>query len=101
MIPLLLGIFIAATLFGALLWAGYQASITQGRQRHLNLATVILTVATMAMITYGLTLPGRTIGAALAGTALFVTTYEIGWSRLLPLTLSALGAFALIGIPFA
>ena len=101
MTTLLLGIFLAALLFAALLWAGYRAYITRGRAQMLNLATIVLPILLMALIPSQSSLGGRAIGAMLAISALAATYYDESWSRLLPLTLAALGAFAAIGGPFA
>ncbi len=97
---LLLGIFLAATLFGGLLWCGFQAYMSTGRRRLVFLCTALLTILVMALITYQLELLGRAFGALLALSALGATYFDRGWARLLPLTLAALGAFAALGAPF-
>ncbi len=101
MTNLLLGIFIAATVFGGLLWAGYRAYLTSGTTRLINLVVAVLTILLMAMITWQMGVPGRLIGGALAVFALIACAFERGFSRFLPLSLSALGTFAALGAPFA
>lgn|GEM_PF-6597616 len=101
MITLLLGIFLAALLFSAVLWSAYRAYMTTGRLRAINLATALLTIGLMAMITYQAHLPGRVIGAALVISAFAATYRETGSARLLPLTLAAFGTVAAMGVPFA
>ena len=101
MIILLLGIFAAALLFSAVLWAGYRAYVTRGHAQMVNLLSVLLTLLTMALVTWQLAGAGPAIGAMLAVSALLATYYEDGWSRLLPLTLAAFGVFVVLGTPFS
>ena len=101
MTPLLLGISIAALLFGSLLWAGYCAYDSSGWKQRANLSCVVLTILVMATITYGYALPGQILGALLVVSGLAATFYDTRWSRLLPFTLVTLGVFALSGIPFS
>lgn len=100
MTPLLLGIFIAAVIFAAVLYGGYQAVATTGFSRFAHLGSILATIGVMAGISYQS--PGATsaAGALLAVAALAATYHTSGWSRLLPLTLCAFGAVAVMGMPF-
>ncbi len=101
MTPLLLGIFLAALLFGALLWSAYSAYMSTGPAKWANLLTAILTIALMTTITYSWEWPGRLTGGTLTLTALTALFFDKKWSRLLPLTLATLGVFAAMGVPFS
>ena len=101
MTPILLGILIAATLFGALMWCGYRAYETKGLAQYANLATVLLTIFAMAALSFESETASRAMGAQLCITSLVAMWSDKGWSRLLPLALSAFGAVLTLGIPFA
>ena len=100
MTALLLGIFVAAIIFGSLLWCAYQAYMNGGLSRVLHLGAVLFTIAVMATITYQTPPPGKISGLILAAFSLGSVAYNSGWARLLPLTLAALGIFCAIGGPF-
>jgi len=101
MIPILLGILIAATLFGALLWCGYRAYEAVGYARYANLATVLLVIFAMAMLSFNAELASRATGAQLCIAALVAMWADKGWSRLLPFSLSVFGAVLALGLPFS
>lgn len=96
---LLLGIFIAAVVFAAMLFAAYQATITQGLVRYAHIATIAATIGVMASISYQNPLLMIGSGAILAIGAMVTLFASPGWSRILPLTLLTLGAFAILQIP--
>jgi len=88
-------------LFSAVCFGGYRAYLTTGYTRVVNILLALLTILLMAMITWQMGGAGPVVGGGLALVALVACALERGFSRFLPLTLSALGAFAALGAPFA
>lgn len=100
MIPLLVGVLVAAGCFAAALWSLAQCFRTSGSHQIAHVAVSLGVVAGMAAISWGLSLVGAAIGALLLMAALRAIWSDPGWSRILPGFAAIFGAVLLIGLPF-
>jgi hypothetical protein len=99
LIYILLGILIAATLFGSLLWSFTQAFRRSGLLRNAYLALVLLTIGGMATVSWGLNVEMRLVGVGLLIFGAIAVVSERGSSRLLPLVQVLFGLVLLLGLP--
>ncbi|MCY4179662.1 MAG: hypothetical protein OXC60_10525 [Litoreibacter sp.] len=91
MVPLLIGIVLAACVFAALLWSIYRTVQTKGNLR-LNYALLSISTLTIAAgITYDLLGLMVSAGVTCMGTAIIAIVKDPGWSKLLPVTQLLLG----------
>ncbi len=94
LIPLLIGIVLAALVFAALLWSIYRAVITTRRARLGYAVLAISTLLVALAVTFNLAGLLLTAGFTCVGAALFGIMSDKGWSKLLPLVQLLLGLFA-------
>lgn len=97
---LMAGVFLAATLFGSVLWSGYAAFLGKGPVRLVNGGLCALTLATMAAMSFEVPWLSIGLGGFLALMALAGTAMNKGWSRLMSLPPAILGASLVTGLPF-
>lgn len=91
MIPLLIGIVLAACLFAALLWSVYRAVTQTGLHRLVQGFLAISTLIVVAAVTWdfhAMLVSGGITCAVMAAIAIW---YEPRWSKLLPLVQLLLG----------
>ncbi|MEM6407313.1 MAG: hypothetical protein AAF700_02730 [Pseudomonadota bacterium] len=91
MVPLLIGIVLAACVFAALLWSVYRMVQTKGNLR-LNYALLSVSTIVIALgITYDWLGVLVSAGVTAVGAALVAMYKDPGWSKLLPFTQLCLG----------
>ena len=99
LIPLLVGILLAATLFASVLWSLAQAFQRRGRLRNYHLALALLTIGGMATVSWALDVEMRLVGIGLLVFGALAVWAERGTSRLLPLIQLLFGLALLLGLP--
>lgn len=100
MISLLLGVAIAATIFAAFLATLYQVVTQKGIGRWFAATAIMLTILTMATISWEMVGLSQLVGGILIIVSIFTAWYVSGLDRLWPVVLVCFGIAALLGIPF-
>ena len=98
---LLLAILLAAFVFAATFFSAAQVvrHWRRKRLRNCHLATVILTIAVMAMLDWNAFQLSRITGVALLASAGGAVYLEQGWNRLLPVIQVAFAVFLIFALP--
>ncbi len=91
MIPILIGVALAACLFAALLWSVYQAVTQSGMHRVVQGFLAISTVIVVAAVTWDLHAMLVSGGITCSVLGLIALWYERRWSKLLPFVQLLLG----------
>ncbi|GFE63996.1 hypothetical protein [Litoreibacter roseus] len=99
-IQALAGIILGLAVFGALMWSGYRAALTEGAVRYVNAALSVSTLLGMVAVTNNWPGPALIVGLGCALLGLIAVRYEAGWSRLLPLMQAIFGGALTIGLPW-
>jgi len=94
MIPLLIGIVLAACLFAALLWSVYRAVTQTGFVRTANVLLAVSTLIVVSAVTWEMHAMLLSGGVTCALTALIAIWQDRRWSKLLPFVQFLLGVGA-------
>ncbi|WP_299303117.1 hypothetical protein [uncultured Litoreibacter sp.] len=94
MVPLLIGIIIAAAVFAAFLWSLYRAVMTKGRLRVNYAVMAISTLLVVAGITWNLAALTFAASVSLIVSAAIGVWADQKWSKLLPLVQMVLGVLS-------
>lgn len=91
-------VFVGLAVCMAMIYSLAQALMTEGRQRVVNIACIVLVLMVMTAATYNAFPVARLLALPLLGAGLYAMWLEPGWYRAFPVLYQVFAAILLVGM---